>query len=144
MDYHSTPSSLAGGWSFPPAFDRLNKTVCISSGTTNITENLRILFSTNLGERFLLPTYGTPLSKYLFGPLNTSIENEIKLDIQNAIARWEPRITLLSIEIQRIASPAQSVLIQISYRERLSGAEASFAVPFSLEASESVVDLSET
>ena len=125
----------AGGWAFPPAFDRINKTVCISTGCTNISENLRILFATDIGERFLLPSYGTPVSKYIFGPLNTTTENELKRDLKDAITRWEPRIELLTVELLRLASAPQTIEIQITYRERTTGTQALFSVPFSLEGS---------
>ena len=133
-----------GGWSFPPAFDRLNKTVCISAGTTNITENLRILFSTDLGERFLLPAYGTPLTKYLFGPLTTTTENELRRDLQAAIALWEPRIELLSVDLLRQIDSPQTIEIHITYRELLTGAEVAWSAPFSLETPESVIEITET
>jgi phage baseplate assembly protein W len=140
MAQPSLAQTAAGGWAFPPAFDHINKTVCISTGCTNISENLRILFATDVGERFLLPSYGTPLSKYIFGPLNTTTENELKRDLKDAISRWEPRIELLTVELMRMASAPQTVEIQIMYRERSTGTQASFSVPFSLEGAGHVDD----
>jgi phage baseplate assembly protein W len=129
LSQHSHP----GGWAFPPSFDRTNHTVNISSGTANISENLRILFATDPGERSLLPAYGTPLLKYLFTSLNSTLQNEIKRDIRDAIIRWEPRITVISIEVSQPQAALESLQIVICFQEKQTGDQGTMSLLVDLQ-----------
>jgi phage baseplate assembly protein W len=92
-------SPLGTGWSFPPSFDRFSGGVQLSSDVDNVCENLRILFSTDVGERIMLVTYGTPLRQHLFRALTETTSNQLKVEINNVIAEWEPRIDVQEIKI---------------------------------------------
>ncbi len=92
-------SPLGSGWSFPPSFDRFSGSVNISSDIENVRENLQILFSTDRGERIMLETYGTLLRQRVFAALTETTTNQLKLEIRNVIAEWEPRIDVLDVQI---------------------------------------------
>jgi phage baseplate assembly protein W len=102
----NTQSGFLGtGWSFPPTFDPAAGTVVLVSDVTDIEQSLNILLSTSLGERVMQPNYGCALQPYLFEPLNASLIGYLKDRVQNAILFYEPRITVVSIDVTAQDSP---------------------------------------
>jgi phage baseplate assembly protein W len=102
----NTQSGFLGtGWSFPPTFDPISGTVVLVSDVTDIEESLNILLSTSLGERVMQPNYGCALQPYLFEPLNATVIGYLKDRVQNAILFYEPRITVISIDVTALDSP---------------------------------------
>lgn len=92
-------SFLGRGWSFPPAFSRINNEVIMTSDEADIQKSLEILLSTTIGERFLQPRYGCNLESYVFEPMNANIQTLIKVTVKNAILLFEPRIKLISVNL---------------------------------------------
>ena len=92
-------SFLGRGWSFPPTFSKINNEVLLTSDEEDIQKSIEILLSTAIGERFLQPEYGCNLEKYVFEPMNATIQTLIKLTVKNALIIFEPRIKLLSVKM---------------------------------------------
>lgn len=65
----------------------------------SIENSLNNLFSYEPGQRILNQRYGCNLRKYLYMPINSNAISAIGMDINNAIKRWEPRITLKNISV---------------------------------------------
>lgn len=123
---------LGTGWSFPPSFDRFSGGVRLTTELENVRENLQILFSTDVGERLMLPTYGTPLRQHLFRALTETTSNQLKLEINSVIADWEPRIDVLEIQITEQQEILGACELSIQFRLRVNGAKGSFVYPFYL------------
>jgi phage baseplate assembly protein W len=92
-------SFLGRGWSFPPTFSKSSNEVLMTSDEEDIQRSIEILLSTTIGERFLQPEYGCNLEKYVFEPMNATIQTLIKLTVKNALMIFEPRIKLLSVKM---------------------------------------------
>jgi hypothetical protein len=60
-------------------------------------QHVESLVSTNPGERVMLPKYGVPLASYLFGNGPSSIAVKISKDVSQAMAVYEPGVTVLSV-----------------------------------------------
>ncbi|MFM1799993.1 MAG: hypothetical protein RLZZ117_2271 [Cyanobacteriota bacterium] len=132
------PSPLPGrplgtGWSFPPSFDRFTGGVKLSTELDNVRENLQILFSTDVGERLMLPTYGTPLRQHLFRALTETTSNQLKMEINSVITEWEPRIEVLEIKITEQREPFGACELAVEFLLRANGANGSFIYPFYLD-----------
>ena len=87
------------GWAFPPRFNPEDGSVATARGIEDVLQSLRILFSTRLGERLVPKDYGTSIDIHLFRPLTLTECTEIRVELMNAIARCEPRITLHSVAL---------------------------------------------
>ena len=83
---------LGTGWTFPPTFSKVEKSVGMVSGLDDIKESLEIILSTQIGERILQPEFGADLSSYVFESMNVMNQVKIKDMIFNAIYMFEPRI----------------------------------------------------
>jgi phage baseplate assembly protein W len=65
-----------------------------------IMNSLNNIFKTVPGERFLVPTFGANLRRYLFEPVSQPIANQIGSEILRAIEAWEPRVTVDRILVE--------------------------------------------
>lgn len=66
-----------------------------------IVSSVKMLLTTAKGERVMLPQYGTNLRLILF-ELNTSgIESLVQQEIVDALSRWEPRVDLQFLTVEK-------------------------------------------
>jgi phage baseplate assembly protein W len=111
-------SFLGTGWSFPPEFTRETGEVRMVSDEADIEESLRILLGTTLGERFLSPKYGLDMHEMLFEPMNTTMKTFLKDRVRTSILVYEPRINLLSLEIDASGQYEGKISILLDYEVR--------------------------
>ena len=71
-----------------------------------LQSSVKMLLTTGLGERVMLPEYGTRLKKILFEPIVTGIQDVVQEEIATALNQWEPRVTLQSLSIERVSPRA--------------------------------------
>lgn len=64
-----------------------------------VLNSLTTLFTTKPGEKALNPLYGASLEQFLFEPKTSTNKMLITQLIQEGIHRWEPRITLQSVDV---------------------------------------------
>lgn len=69
------------------------------SGISQIKSDLLVLLLTEPGERVMLPTFGTPLRKFIFEPNDSTILEDVRNTIIESIRNWEPRIRVTEIQV---------------------------------------------
>lgn len=121
---------LGEGWGFPPEFNRSAQVVLTTSGEDDIKKSLEILLSTRLGERVMVPDYGCNLEELLFQPLDLTLKTYVKDLIKTAILYHEPRIDVLSIEIDPTNELEGELLIKIDYLIRITNSRGNMVYPF--------------
>jgi Bacteriophage baseplate protein W len=125
-------SFLGTGWTFPPTFDRRSGSVVMSSDLANIRQCLRVLLSTNLGERIMLATYGTGLRLKVFAALTETLANDLRSLVEKAILDWEPRIDVLRVDVQEVAPLQGELAISVDFVVRKTNARSNMVFPFYL------------
>ena len=75
-----------------------------------LRESVKRIIMTAPGERVNNPLFGCKLKKYIFD-FDTYLEEDIKSDIINSIARWEPRVSVNDIIINKEDEYRFSVVI---------------------------------
>ncbi|MFC5044857.1 GPW/gp25 family protein [Aquimarina hainanensis] len=124
-------SFLGSGWSFPPEFTKKgNASVKLTADEEDIKASLKVLLSTRLGERIMVPEYGCNLEELLFKPLNLTLKTYVKELIKNAILYFEPRIDVEKIEIDQTEEWEGKLLIVISYKIRVTNSRSNLVFPF--------------
>jgi len=126
------PGFLGNGWSFPPTFERQRATVTMIPGDANIRQSLWIILTTRLGERVMLPTFGTVLYEQLFSALTTTKAHEIAGMVRNAIIEWEPRVTVISVDITVDEAEIGTIAITIEYQIRQTNTRSNLVFPYRL------------
>jgi phage baseplate assembly protein W len=124
-------SFLGTGWSFPPEFVLETGEVLMTSDEEDIQASLKILLGTSFGERFLNPKYGLDMHELLFEPMSTTMTTFLKDRVKTAILIDEPRINLLSLEIDTSAQFEGRVAIILEYEVRATNSRFNLVYPFS-------------
>ncbi len=106
---------LGRGISFPPRVGSDGR-VAWSEGEVNVREAIRIILMTEQRERLRLPEFGGSLGLFLFEPNTVTTRQLIKDRIGKALARWEPRINVQSIDVDPDPADAQAAIAAITYK----------------------------
>lgn len=126
-------SLLGRGPAFP--FSRSeNGGLSYKEDIERINQSLFILFETPKGDRLMMPEFGSDLRKYRFDPLDKVLMERIRYTITEDIRRWEPRISLTSIEFlaDQTAIDNSTLYISISYRIINTDVIANYVYPYKL------------
>jgi phage baseplate assembly protein W len=108
-------SVFGKGISFPPRVGADGRMVW-ADGEQGIRESIAVILRTDPGERVGVTEFGAGLGRYLFEPNNAATHARMQDSIQRALARWEGRIQLESVDIAADPSDAESALATITYR----------------------------
>ena len=103
------------GMAFPPRVGPDGR-MAWSVGETNVHESIRIILSTDPGERLRLPAFGAGLRRFLFEPNTLATHTLIKQAIGEALKRWEPRIQLESVEVVADDLDTETAIATLTYR----------------------------
>lgn len=94
------------------------------SGTDNnsakhIEESIQQILSTSIGERVMEYGFGSSISTSVFEPNDESLNNLIKFEIQEALTKFEPRITIqedgIKVYGEETTLGVTKVVAEISY-----------------------------
>lgn len=117
---------LGRSFSFPPRVGADGRFVW-SEGEANIRESIAVILKTDPGERLGVPDFGAGLGRFLFEPNNAATHTRIQDAIDTALARWERRVKVESVDVVADAADAEAALATITYllvatdaRERIS------------------------
>lgn len=103
------------GMAFPPRVGADGR-IAWSEGEANVREAIRIILSTEPGERLRLPEFGAGLRRFLFEPNTLATHTLIRQTIAEALKRWEPRVQVEAVEVQADAADAEAAIATITYR----------------------------
>jgi len=132
-------SFLGRGWSFPPRFDHDSGSMTLSSDEEDIEASLKILLGTTAGERLRHPTYGLNLRQELFEPMNTTMQTLLRDRIKTSLLVFEPRIDVLSIELDNARLNEGCLVIVLEYAVRATNSRFNLVYPFYLNDGNEVV-----
>lgn len=123
---------LGSGPAFP--FQPTDGRMSYASGRDKVRQSIVMILETNPRERIMRPQFGCGLHRFLMRPNDLATQALIRREVEQAIARWEPRIEDLEVTATTGAEP-ELVEIRIGYRHRRDGSADSFVYPFYLESS---------
>lgn len=123
-------SFLGNGWSFPPEFIPETSEVAMTADEEDIQASLKIMLGTAAGERFMNPKYGLDLHELLFEPMGTTAKTLLKDRVKYAILIYEPRINLLSLELDSSGELEGRISIILEYIIRSTNSRYNLVFPF--------------
>jgi uncharacterized protein len=127
----SSLAHLGRGWRFPVHVDPDARRLRYVEGPDRVRESIWIILETEPGERIMRPTFGCGLRRYLGEPNTVAVRALIRLDVESALAAWEPRIQVTSVDVRPGADPAL-VEIAIAYVHVRTRRPDNLVYPFSL------------
>lgn len=103
------------GIAFPPRVGPDGR-IAWSQGELNVREAIRIILLTDEGERIRRPQFGGGLVRLLFEPNTAATRQAIRDRIQRALAEWEPRIKVASVEVEPDPADREAAIATVTYR----------------------------
>ncbi len=82
-----------------------------------LASSVKMLISTQIGERIMLPNYGTDIRALLFEPDIQGIDILVQDKLIQSLAIWEPRVSIVSLNIVR--NQNRSVTVNLMLVSRL-------------------------
>lgn len=82
----------------------------------SIQQNIRLILTTPKGSDIHRPDFGSNLWQFIDQPLNAITLGRIKTEITDAIETWEPRVKVLSVELNKDYTNAKlkvSILLEV-------------------------------
>ncbi len=99
---------------FPPRLDGAGR-MAWSEGAENIRESIRLILTTEPGERLMLPGFGAGLQRFLFEPNTVTTHRRIEEAVVQSLERWERRIRLAEISVTADEADPQAALVELRY-----------------------------
>lgn len=112
---------LGRGWRFPFGFDPASGSITKSEYEQNIRESITLVLGTKPGERQMLPEFGCRVHELMFSPNTRATAALISHYVEEALTRWEPRITVTKVDAWSEVTGAVKVMVhyQVKSTEEL-------------------------
>jgi phage baseplate assembly protein W len=130
-----TKAFLGKGWSFPVGLEP-HRGVRLSAYEKNIEECILVILGTALGERQMRPDFGCGIHDLVFSPNNAHTAGLITYYVEEALTKWEPRIRLISVDVDRTDHLEGRVYVNVEYEVRATNNFFNLVYPFYLQRSE--------
>ncbi len=121
---------MGHGFSFPFRVDPATNRIAMSSAEQDVEEAIRIILRTNLGERVMLPEFGTSAGDFLFSDDRAERVAALEESVREALDQWEPRITDIEVTADRDGSSKGILAINIQYTLRVTNNQFNMVYPF--------------
>lgn len=122
---------LGTGFRFPFCVDGRGG-IATASQEIDIDEAIIIILGTHRGERRMRPLFGSRIHELVFAPNNASTWGLMRQYVQEALAWWEPRIEVISVDVGPDDSDASRLVVNIHYQVKTTSDNRSLVYPFYL------------
>ena len=123
---------LGRGWRFPVAINRTGG-VSISSHEENIREAIFVILGTAPGERIKRKDFGCDVHDLLFAPNNSTTAGLAEFYCEEALRKWEPRISSVEAKATVSVSEPSRLDIRITYVVASTNRLGNLVFPFYLQ-----------
>jgi phage baseplate assembly protein W len=103
--------------------------IAMAEGERDVEEAIRIILSTVPGERSIRPEFGCDVHSFVFEGLEAATYGHVERAVRIALARWEPRITVETIEFSTDHGGG-TLLIHITYALQSTNSRRNLVYPF--------------
>lgn len=123
---------LGTGWNFPIQVEPARGDLRLVNEDAGVQQAIWIILSTAPGERLMHPEFGCAIHQLVFAPNNASTAGLARFYVQEALARWEPRIIVSEVEVQPDPAQPELLLISVTYEVRATDSRFNLVYPFYL------------
>jgi len=120
---------IGRGLSWPMGVDHTGS-LALTSGPEDLDRSMRIVLSTAPGERVMRPKFGCRIWEMMFEPVTANLLGAMSEAVQDALARWEPRVTVTDVIVRQDDDDASLVRILVRYTVRTTNDERNLVFPF--------------
>jgi hypothetical protein len=123
------PDIIGTGWAFPPGVDARGR-IALVQGEVDIDQAIRTIILTPIGQRVMRPHFGCRIHELLFHPNNASTFTLARHYVLEALAFWEPRIRVESVEVSVDPEQHERMWVNIRYEVKSTYDKRALVVPF--------------
>ncbi|MGD9731765.1 MAG: GPW/gp25 family protein [Desulfamplus sp.] len=120
---------IGKGWKFPIQVDGQGR-IALNGYEADISESIRIILQTSIGERRMRPNFGSRMNELMFDTYNPTFEGRAESYVREALAFWEPRIEVTAVDVAQDPDKNERVLITINYLIKSTNDERNLVFPF--------------
>ena len=120
---------IGAGWAFPLRTDATGR-FALSTRQREIEESIRLILGTAPGERPMRPEFGCGIHDHVFAPADATTAGRIAADVRAALDRWEPRITVLGVDVLFDEVETGTLYIDLRYSVRGANDPRNLVFPF--------------
>jgi uncharacterized protein len=125
------PDIVGRGIAWPMRVDA-SGALSLTSGPEDLESSMRLVLLTAPGERLMRPDFGCHIHELVFEPVNANVLGRMKHAVHEALAQWEPRITVLDVTVLPDPGTPNLVQIHIFYQVRSTNDRRNLVHPFYL------------
>lgn len=123
-------SSFVGrGFAWPMGVDSTGS-IRLTNGVADLDSSIQLVLMTAPGERLMRPRFGCKIWDLLFEPVTGNLLGLIAQAVREALAQWEPRITVDEVVPTVDEDHPELVHIHIAYRVRATNDRRNLVYPF--------------
>ncbi|WP_134766698.1 GPW/gp25 family protein [Nocardioides sp. 1609] len=122
-------SFIGRGFGWPLGVDHTGS-IRLSNGVPELDRSIEMVLMTAPGERLMRPQFGCRIWDLLFEPVTANLLGLINQAVRDALAQWEPRITVEEVTSVGDDSSSSLVNIHIGYRVRSTNDRRNLVYPF--------------
>ena len=117
------------GFLWPMGVDHTGS-IALSAGADDLDRSIQLVLITAPGERLMRPQFGCRIWDLLFEPITTNLLGQIAEAVRQALAQWEPRITVTEVRPAPDPKDHGLVHIGIEYVVRATNDRRNLVYPF--------------
>jgi phage baseplate assembly protein W len=122
---------IGSGWGFPVDVDSTGGSRLVSR-QTELEQSHRLEISNAPGERPMRPEFGCSIHDHVFDPADGRTAGRIAFEVRESLRRWEPRIDVADVRVERHPSQPDALLLDIRYVTSDSNDPRNLVFPFYL------------
>lgn len=121
---------LGRGWAYPVTIDPTTGGIALAEYEADIRQSILIIIGTAQGERVMRPDFGCGIHDLVFEAVDSMLLTRIQTAVTNAMVTYEPRIEVLSVEVDPTQAADGLLTIDFEYRVRLTNQKDNLVYPF--------------
>jgi phage baseplate assembly protein W len=122
-------SFIGQGWNFPLGTDATGS-IALASDDRDLQQAIRLILATAPGERPMRPEFGCGIHNYVFAPADATTAGQLSVEVKRALAFWEPRIDVKSVDVSVDQFDRNALYINIQYTKKGSYDPRNLVFPF--------------
>jgi hypothetical protein len=104
--------------------------IALNSDDREIEQAMRLILATAPGERPMRPKFGCGIHDYVFAPADANTGGRIAVEVKRALAFWEPRVEVKSVDVSVDELSRNTLYINITYQKKGSYDPRNLVFPF--------------
>ena len=104
--------------------------IALVDGADDLDQAIGLILSTAPGERPMRPEFGCRIHEHIFAPMTEATIGTIAFEVERAVARWEPRVDVETVNVYTDVSTDGLLYIELAYRIKANNDERNLVFPF--------------